>query len=97
MSIKPLNNKVAVQYLKDEKEEKTTEGGIVIPDSAQKDEKPQQGKIVAVGDNIAEEGKEDPVVVGDLVVFDKYAGTKVEIDEEEYIILEIKDVLAVIS
>ena len=96
MSIKPLDNRVAVQFIEEKKEEKT-EGGIVLPDTAQKDEKPQQGKIVAVGKNIAPEGEEAEVAIGDSVVFDKYAGTKVEVDAEEYIILSMDDVLAVIE
>jgi len=95
MSIKPLNNRVAVKFVNEEKEEKT-EGGIVLPDTAKKDEKPQQGEIFAVGRNIADEDQEAEVVIGDKVLFDKYAGTKVTVDSEEYIILSIDDVLAVI-
>lgn len=96
MNIKPLDNRVAVKFVKEEEKEKT-QGGIVLPDTAKKDEKPQKGEIVAVGKNIAPEDEEAEVKVGDMVVFDKYAGTKVEIDDEEYIILSIEDVLAVIG
>jgi len=96
MSIKPLDHRVAVKFVDEEKEEKT-EGGIVLPDTAKKDEKPQQGEVVAVGKNIAPEGEEAEVAVGDKVVFDKYAGTKVTVDSVEYIILPIDDVLAVIN
>ena len=96
MSIKPLDHRVAVKIVNEEKEEKT-EGGIVLPDTAKKDEKPQQGEVVAVGKNIAPEGEEAEVAVGDKVVFDKYAGTKVTVDSVEYIILPIDDVLAVIN
>lgn len=96
MSIKPLDNRVVVKFVQDEGEEKT-KGGIVLPDTAKKDEKPQQGEIVAVGRNIAPEAGEAEVAVGDTVVFDKYAGTKVEIEAEELIILSIDDVLAVIN
>ncbi len=94
MKIKPLDNRVAVKYVK---EEEKTQGGIVLPDTAKKDEKPQQGEIVSVGSNIAPEGGEAEVAVGDIVVFDKYAGTKVEFDGEEYIILSMDDVLAVVE
>jgi chaperonin GroES len=97
MSIRPLNNRVAVKYVEKDEGEEKTKGGIVLPDTAKKDEKPQQAEIVAVGKNIAPEGEEAEVAVGDTVVFDKYAGTKVEIDSEELIILSIDDVLAVID
>ncbi len=96
MSIKPLDNRVVVKFVDEEREEKT-EGGIVLPDTAKKEEKPQQGEIAAVGKNIAAEDGEPEVAVGDVVVFDKYAGTKVTVDSEEYIILAIDDVLAVID
>ncbi|SFL38083.1 co-chaperone GroES [Halanaerobium salsuginis] len=96
MSIKPLKDRVVVKYVEEEKEE-TTKGGIVLPDTAKKDEKPQQAEVVAVGNKIAPEGEEAEVAVGDTVVFDKYAGTKVELDSEEYIILSMEDVLAVIE
>ncbi|KXS49611.1 co-chaperone GroES [Halanaerobium congolense] len=97
MSIKPLDNRVVVQYVKKDEGEEKTKGGIVLPDTAKKDEKPQQAEIVAVGKNIAPEDGEAEIAVGDTVIFDKYAGTKVEIDSEEYIILSIDDVLAVIE
>lgn len=97
MSIRPLNNRVAVKYVEKDEGEEKTKGGIVLPDTAKKDEKPQQAEIIAVGKNIAPEGEEAEVAVGDTVVFDKYAGTKVEIDSEELIILSIDDVLAVID
>ena len=97
MSIKPLNDRVVVKHLEKDEGEEKTKGGIVLPDTAQKDEKPHQAEIVAVGKNIAPEGEEAEVAVGDTVVFDKYAGTKVEVDSEEFIILSIEDVLAVID
>jgi len=97
MSIKPLDNRVVVQYVKKDEGEEKTKGGIVLPDTAKKDEKPQQAEIVAVGKNIAPEDGEAEIAVGDTVIFDKYAGTKVEIDSEEYILLSIDDVLAVIE
>ena len=94
MEIKPLNDKVAVKYVEVEKEEKT-EAGIVLPDTAKKDEKPQQGEVIAVGSKCGEDG--DGVEVGDTVVFDKYAGTEITVDDEEFIIIKIDDVLAVIE
>ena len=97
MSIKPLNDRVVVKHVEKDEGEEKTKGGIVLPDTATKDEKPQQAEIIAVGRNIAPEGEEAEVAVGDTVVFDKYAGTKVEIDSEEFIILSIDDVLAVIN
>ena len=95
MQIKPLNDKVAVKYVVEEKEEKT-ESGIVLPDTAKKEEKPQYGEVVAVGDKCCEDN-EGLLSVGDKVVFDKYAGSKVELDEEEFVILSVDDVLAVIE
>jgi len=93
MNIKPLKNKVAVKYYV---EEEKTKGGIVLPDTA-KEEKPQQGEIVAVGSECCNDDGDPIVKVGDKVVFDKYAGTKIVIDELEYVILSIDDVLAVIE
>ncbi|MFW6034993.1 MAG: co-chaperone GroES [Halothermotrichaceae bacterium] len=95
MKIKPLNNKVAVKFV--EKEEEKTESGIVLPDTAKKDEKPQQGEIVAVGDDCCNDDGEPVINVGDLVVFDKYAGTKVELEGVDYVIISLDDVLAVIE
>ncbi len=96
MKIRPLNDKVAVKYIKEEKEEKT-EGGIVLPDTAKKDEKkPQQGEVIAIGNKVEDEA-DVKLSIGDRVVFDKYAGSKVNIDEEEYVILAIDDVLAVLE
>ncbi|MFW6229648.1 MAG: co-chaperone GroES [Halanaerobium sp.] len=97
MSIRPLNNRVEVKYVEKDEGEEKTKGGIVLPDTAKKDEKPLQAEIIAVGKNIAPEGEEAEVAVGDTVVFDKYAGTKVEIDSEEIVILSIEDVLAVVD
>ncbi|MFW5985094.1 MAG: co-chaperone GroES [Halanaerobiaceae bacterium] len=96
MKIRPLNDKVAVKYVKEEKEEKT-EGGIVLPDTAKEDEKkPQQGEIIALGNQVGAEVDVD-LDIGDIVVFDKYAGSKVNVDDEEYVILSVEDVLAVIE
>ncbi len=91
-AIKPLGDRVVIQRLE---EEKVTRGGILLPDSAK--EKPQKGKVLAVGAGRWEEGKRIPldVKVGDIVVFAKYGGTEIELDGDEYIILSERDLLAV--
>ncbi|OTA41200.1 MAG: co-chaperone GroES [Symbiobacterium thermophilum] len=96
MNIKPLGARVVIKPL--EKEERT-KSGIVLPDTAK--EKPQQGKVVAVGPGrLLESGQrvELEVKEGDTVIFSKYAGTEVKIDEEEYIILDgERDILAIVQ
>ncbi len=92
MKIRPLNEKVAVKFIEEESGEEKTESGIVLPDTAQKDEKPQQGEIIAIGDEC-----EAPINIGDTVVFDKFAGSNINVDEDEFVILDIDDVLAVIE
>jgi len=93
--IKPLGDRVVLEAV--EKEEKTA-SGIVLPESAK--EKPQEGRIVAVGlGNLGDNGKRVALElgVGDLVIFSKYAGTEVKHGEKEYLILRESDVLAVIE
>ncbi|MHA7839524.1 MAG: co-chaperone GroES [bacterium] len=93
MKIRPLQDRILVKRV--EEEEKTT-GGIIIPDSAK--EKPQEGKVVAVGPGkILENGKhsEPDVKRGDRILFSKYAGTEVTVDGEEHIIIREDDILAV--
>jgi chaperonin GroES len=92
MNIKPLNERVVVKYAK---EEEKTKSGIVLPDTA-KEEKPQQGEVIAIGKGCCEEG-EPELKVGDMVVFDKYAGTKVNIKDEEYVIIKFEDILAILE
>lgn len=94
-TIRPLHERVLVKRLA---EEDVSKGGIIIPDSAK--EKPAEGKIVAVGNGrISEEGKVTPldVKVGDKVLFGKYSGTEVNIDQDEYLIMREDDILAVIE
>jgi chaperonin GroES len=94
-TLKPLADRVIIEVLA--KEEKT-KSGIVLPDSAK--EKPQEGKIIAVGGGkILENGQKIPLDVkaGDKVIFSKYAGTEVKVDEKEYLILSERDILAVIE
>ncbi len=93
--IKPLGDRVVVKAL--EREEKT-KSGIVLPDIAK--EKPQEGKIVAVGTGkLLENGQRVPLDVkeGDKVIFSKYAGTEIKIEEQDYLILSERDVLAIVE
>lgn len=91
-ALKPLGDRVVIQRVE---EEQVTRGGIVLPDSAK--EKPQKGKVIAVGAGRYEDGKRIPMDVkeGDVVVFAKYGGTEIEIEGKEYIILSERDLLAV--
>jgi len=95
VNIKPLDDRVLVQQ--SEAEEKTA-GGIVLPDTAK--EKPQRGKVVAVGPgkllDSGERGKPS-VSAGDEVFYGKYAGSDIEIDRKKYVILRESDVLAIIE
>jgi chaperonin GroES len=95
MKIRPLSDKVLVERV--EAEGKTT-GGIVLPDTAK--EKPQRGKIVAVGEGkLLEDGTRKQVQVkkGDLVLFTSYAGTEIKVDGKEYLIMDETDIMAVIE
>ena len=95
MKIKPLGERVLVQPMK---EDEVKKGGIIIPDTAK--EKPQEGKVVAVGTGkIDKEGKLVPfnVKVGDLVLMPKYGGTEVKLDGKEYQIMREEDILAIIG
>ena len=93
MNFSPLHDRVLVKRL--ESEEKTA-GGIIIPDTAQ--EKPQEGLIVAVGSGAkSEDGKVSPmdVKVGDIVLFGKWSGTEVKIDNKEYSIMKESDIMGI--
>jgi chaperonin GroES len=95
MKIRPLHDRVIVKRLE---EERTSPGGIVIPDSAA--EKPIQGKVVAIGKGkILEDGKVRPldVKVGDKILFGKYSGTEVKVDGEDLLVMREEDVMAVIE
>jgi chaperonin GroES len=95
MKIRPLSDKVLVERV--EAEAKTA-GGIVLPDTAK--EKPQRGKIVAVGEGKRlEDGTRKAVQVkkGDLVLFTSYAGTEIKVDGKEYLIMDETDIMAVIE
>ena len=93
--IRPLNDRIVVKGIQDEERSR---GGIIIPDTAK--EKPQQGKVVAVGQGRREDGGKLihlDVKAGDKVLFGKYAGTEIKIDGEEHLILREDDVLGVIE
>lgn len=95
VSIKPLEDRIVIQQLD---AETTTASGIVIPDTAK--EKPQEGKVVAVGPGrVDDNGNRVPVdvQVGDVVIYSKYGGTEVKYAGEEYLILSARDVLAVVE
>ena len=95
MKIRPLHDRVIVRRME---EERTTAGGIVIPDSAT--EKPSEGEIVAVGKGkIAENGDVRPldVKVGDKVLFGKYSGTEVKVDGEDLIVMKEEDIMGVVE
>ena len=90
----PLHDRVIVKRIE---EKETTRGGIIIPDSAK--EKPMEGEIIAVGEGKREKGERIPldVKVGDRVLFGKYAGNEIKIEDEEFLILKEEDILAKLS
>ncbi len=95
MKVKPLQDRILVKRIE---EEERTKGGIIIPDAAK--EKPQEGKVVAIGDGkILESGKKAPLTVkpGDKILFGKYSGTEIKVDGEEHLILREDDVLAIVE
>jgi chaperonin GroES len=96
MTIRPLHDRVLVKRLEDQ--EKKSAGGIIIPDTAK--EKPQEGKVIAVGDGkIMENGAKQPMNVkaGDRILFGKYSGTEVKIDSEDYLIMREDDILGILE
>ena len=94
MKLVPLGDRVVLKELK---AEETTKSGIVLPGQAQ--EKPQQAEVIAVGPGKVEDGNEVKmeVAVGDQVIYSKYAGTNVKLEDEEYIIVKQDDILAVVK
>ena len=94
MNLKPLGDRVVIKQL--EAEEKT-KSGIVLPGTAK--EKPQEAEVIAVGPGGTIDGKEVKMEVkpGDRVIYSKYAGTEVKVDEQEYIIVRQNDILAVVG
>ena len=95
MKVKPLGDRILIKQL--EAKEKT-KGGIVIPDTAK--EKPQEGEVVAVGEGKkTEDGKviAPSVKVGDKILYGKYSGTEITVDEEDYLIVREEDILAIVK
>jgi chaperonin GroES len=94
--IRPLADRVVI---KPSAKEEKTKGGLFLPDTANK-EKPQEGQVVAVGEGkLDDNGKRVPVAVkaGQRVLFAKYAGTEIKLDETDYLILAEKDILAIVE
>ena len=94
MKVKPLQDRILVKRLE---EEEKTKGGIIIPDAAK--EKPQEGKVIAIGDGkTLENGTKIKlsVKVGDKILFGKYSGTEIKIDGEEHLILREDDVFGIL-
>ena len=94
MKLVPLGDKIVLKQLE---AEETTKSGIVLPGQAK--EKPQEAEVIAVGPGGMVDGKEVTmqVAVGDKVIYSKYAGTEVELEKEEYIIVRQSDILAVVQ
>ncbi len=95
MKIKPLADRVVVQRIEEEEEKK---GGIIIPDTAK--ERPQKGKVIAVGPGrLNDKGERMPMEVkeGDLVLFSKYAGTEVKVGDDEYLVMREDEILAILE
>jgi chaperonin GroES len=95
MKVKPLHDRILIKRVE---EKETIKGGIIIPDTAK--EKPQEGEVIAVGGGKkTEEGKVIPLDVkaGDRILFGKYSGTEIKIDEEEFLIIREDEVLGIIE
>ncbi len=95
LNIKPLSNRVLVKRLEEEMQK--TAGGIIVPDSAK--EKPQRGKVVAVGPGrLTDEGErlKVEVKVGDEILFGKWSGSEITVDSEEYLFMKDDDILAIL-
>ncbi|MBI2528545.1 MAG: co-chaperone GroES [Candidatus Rokubacteria bacterium] len=95
MKIRPLHDRILVKRVE---EGEVKKGGIIIPDTAK--EKPQEGKVIAVGNGkVNDEGKKIPLDVkaGDRILFGKYSGSEVKVEDEEYLIMREEDVLGIIG
>ncbi|HEX9272551.1 MAG TPA: co-chaperone GroES [Candidatus Binatia bacterium] len=92
--IRPLHDRVIVKRIE---EQEKTKGGLIIPDTAK--EKPQEGRVVAVGPGKQDDGKVIPLGVkaGDKILFGKYSGTEIKLDGEEHLIMKEDDILGVIE
>jgi chaperonin GroES len=95
MNVRPLHDRILIKRIE---EKETVKGGIIIPDTAK--EKPQEAEVVAVGNGkVTEEGKVIPLDVkkGDRILFGKYSGTEIKIEDQEYLIIREDEVLGVIE
>jgi chaperonin GroES len=95
MKVRPLHDRVLVERVE---EREVKKGGIIIPDTAK--EKPQEGKVIAVGNGkVNDDGKKIPLDVkaGDKILFGKYSGSEVKLDDKEYLIMREEDVLAILE
>ena len=94
VKVTPLHDRVIIRRIE---EKESVKGGIIIPDTAK--EKPQEGEVIAVGAGKLEKGQRIPldVEVGDRVLFGKYSGTDIKLDNEEYLILREEEILAKLS
>lgn len=95
MKVKPLHDRILVKRLEAKEVKK---GGIIIPDTAQ--EKPQEGEVIAVGPGkVGDDGKRQPmdVKVGDKILFGKYSGSEVKLDDEEFLFMREEDVLCILQ
>ena len=95
MKVRPLHDRILVKRTE---EQEVKKGGIIIPDTAK--EKPQEGKVIAVGNGkVTDDGKKIPLDVkaGDRILFGKYSGSEVKVEDEEYLILKEEDVLCIID
>ena len=95
MKVRPLHDRILIKRIE---EKESIKGGIIIPDSAK--EKPQEGEVIAVGHGKkTEEGKVVPldVKVGDRILFGKYSGTEIKLDDQEYLIVREEEVLGVLE
>jgi len=94
MNVRPLHDRIVIKRIE---EKETIKGGIIIPDTAK--EKPQEGEVIAVGKGKREKGEliALDVKVGDRILFGKYSGTEIKLDNEEYLIIREDEVLGVIE
>jgi chaperonin GroES len=95
MKVRPLHDRILIERLE---EQEVRKGGIIIPDTAK--EKPQEGKVIAVGlGKVGDDGKRTPLDVkaGDRILFGKYSGSEVKLEEKEYLIMREEDVLAILE
>ena len=95
MNFRPLHDRILIKRIE---EKETAKGGIIIPDTAK--EKPQEGEVIAVGNGkMSEDGKVVPLDVkaGDRILFGKYSGSEIKMDDEEYLILKEEEVLGIVE